>query len=224
MTKISLLAATALLTLAAGCAVAGPHLDLVARADTRPVLQGGSILYNQNSNHGYSIISQNFTSGSFGTAYNSAAADDFVVPKGKDWKLTRVDVAGQYFEGTGPASSEVITFYRNGAGHPGTVVGSPQTLKCTDTAGNFACTIKPVILSGGTKGRRYWLSVVANCDSACGEWGWIQNTTTHHDPGQWENPGGGLGFGCTSWNATSSCITLSGVVDDFAFDLRGKSN
>lgn len=220
MYKAILLCGVAILALTAASVGATPRSGHTVDAANNRVA-GGDILYNQNHDYGYSVISQNFASESVD---NAAAADDFMVPKGKIWNVTGVDVAGEYFVGTGPASSEIITFYKTDHGRPGKVMGAPQTLTCTDTAGNFACTIKTVHLSGGTKGKRYWLSVVANCDSACGEWGWIQNTATHHDPGQWENPGGGLGFGCTSWNDTSSCITLSGVVDDFAFDLRGKSN
>lgn len=222
MKKTALLAASAVLAVVAGNATAG-HREIAApefRARL-PVRLGPGMLYSQNSEYGYSILSQNFTSGSFGTGYNAAAADDFVIPAGTSWKITGVDVAGQYFVGTGPAKSEVITFFNNAAGRPGTMIGRPQTVNCTDTGGNFACTILAVKLRGGrAREKKYWLSVVANCDSACGEWGWVQNKTTHHSPGQWENPGGGLGIGCTSWTKTSSCI--ANAADDFAFDLRGK--
>ena len=118
----------------------------------------------------------------------------------------------------------IITFYQNDGGHPGAVIAR-QTLACADTAGNLACTIRTVRLKGGLSGRRYWLSIVANCDyDTCGEWGWVQDTTTHDDPGQWENPAGGLGVGCTSWSDTSSCNLQTGGADDFAFDLRGETN
>lgn len=199
-----------------------PVAALAGGADTIP--SGETVLYDQNRNYGYSILSQNFTSGSFGTSYDSSAADDFVVPAGTVWKVTGVDVAGQYFVGSGPAKSVVVTFYRNEGGRPGTII-SRQTLACSDTAGSFACTIPTVTLKGGGNGKRYWLSIVANCDySSCGEWGWVQNIKTHKDPGQWENPAGGLGLGCTSWSDTSSCNLQTDGADDFAFDLRGKSN
>jgi len=223
MNRTVLLAASAMLALVAGNALAGGSGVVATGTAARP--SGEKILYNQNKNHGYTIISQNFTSGSFGTSYNAVAADDFVVPAGAIWKVTRVDVAGQYFQGAGPAKSEVITFYKNDKGRPGIVIGHAQTLTCADTAGSFACTIQAVTLKGGANGNRYWLSVVANCDyNKCGEWGWVQNTATHKDPGQWENPAGGLGLGCTSWSDTSSCGMQTGGADDFAFDLRGKSN
>jgi hypothetical protein len=221
MGKTALLIGTAVLSLTAGDALASQS-NLVAKATNIRPVSSASILYNQNKvkDYGYSIVSQNFDSDLM--SYDSAAADDFVVPAGKIWKVTGVDVAGEYFSGNGPASSQVITFFKNGTGHPGTVIGQAQTVNCTDTAGSFACAINTVQLTGGKKGKRYWLSIVANCNSKCGEWGWIQNTITHHDPGQWENPGGGFGYGCSSWTDTSSCI--ANAADDFAFDLKGRSN
>jgi hypothetical protein len=225
MGKTALLAGTAMFALASSGVLAAPHPATVARAiNHQPIQSKGSTLYNQNSNYDYAIVSQNFTSGSMGTAYDAAAADDFVVPRGKTWKVTGVDAAGVYFYGSGPASSEVITFYKNNQGHPGDIVGKPQTVVCTDSAGNFACKILGVKLNGGKRGTRYWLSVVANCSyDACGEWGWTQ-TSTHNRPGQWENPGGAFGTTCSTWNNTSTCLTQSGVVDDYAFALKGKSS
>jgi len=225
MTKTAALVASAVLSLLAGSALAGQPGKAGTRANAPPAWSGGDMLYNQNNHYGYAIVSQNFTSGSQGTADNAAAADDFVVPKGETWKVTEVDVTGEYFYLSGPATSEVMTFYKNENGHPGTVLGQPQKLNCTETSGSFACAIKPVTLRGGPKGKRYWISFVANCDyKKCGGWGWVQNTITHRNPGQWENPGGGLGLGCTSWSATSTCNLQTGGANDFAFDLRGKTN
>jgi hypothetical protein len=220
---------SALLTGAAiGAMLAGGVLDahpdpIVIAQISHPMPLNEHILYSQNDHYGYSIVSQNFMS-RLHDDWNSAGADDFVVPKGATWKLTGVDVAGQYFYRSGPASSEVITFYQKDRTHPGKVVGRPQTVHCTDTAGNFACTINRVTLTGGKKGTKYWLSFVANCNySTCGEWGWVQTTVTRKGPGQWENPGGGISATCTSWEDTHTCFSESGVVDDFAFDLRGTS-
>jgi hypothetical protein len=186
-----------------------------------PVSPG--VLYSQNSNFGYGIDSQNF-SGSF-MVYNSAAADDFAIPAGHRWKVTEVDVAGVYFNGSGPAKSEVVTFYTNKNNHPDKVRAT-FTLNCVDSRGNFACRLpgKGQTLSGGTNGTRYWLSVVANCDfTTCGQWGWVQNTATHNKPGQWENPADGFHTGCTNWTQSSTCFGGSPFADDYAFDLKGKS-
>jgi hypothetical protein len=217
------MATTAILALTAAGTPAGSHPGLAAKATgLRSIQSGGATLYSQNSNFGYGIVSQNFTSGSLGTAYNAAGADDFVVPQGKSWTITGVDVSGVYFKGSGPAASETITFYTNSNGTPGQVVGRPKTVICSDSSGSFACRVK-AILSGGKKGRTYWVSVVANMSFASGEWGWVQNTVGARHPGKWENPGGGFGTGCSTWTDTSICIPAAGA-DDFAFGLKGKSN
>ena len=224
MTRIGLFAGTAMVALISNGVLAGSNPGVAPKVIAgQGIPSKGTTLYSQNSDYGYAIVSQNFTSGAL-TSYDAAAADDFVVPKGKVWKVTGVDVAGEYYYLSGPAASEIVTFYKNDNGHPGTIVGNPQTVNCTDTAGSFACTIKSVKFAGGKKGKRYWLSVVANCDhSTCGDWGWVQTITTHHAPGQWENPGSGFGQGCSSWSSTSSCWVEAGA-DDYAFDLKGKSD
>jgi hypothetical protein len=223
MTRIILLSTASLLALTAGGALAGSHPGLLAKpTGLHPFRLPSGVLYNQNSNFGYGIDSQNFSGSS--SSLSSAAGDDFVIPAGQKWRITEVDVTGMYFNGSGPAKSEVVTFYTNKKGRPDKAKAT-FTLNCTDSRGSFACALPGTgqRLSGGTFGKRYWLSVVANCDFiSCGQWGWVQNTVTHNKPGQWENPQNGFGTGCTTWNNTSTCIPSPGVVDDYAFDLKGK--
>lgn len=229
--KSMFLAATALVALTAGSAMAAAsHPTLAVKSTIAPPAHlPPATLYSQNSNYGYGIDSQNFTSNSFGTHYNSAAADDFVVPANQAWVVKTFDAAGQYFNGSGPASSEVVTFYKSKKGLPGAILGKGAdtwTLNCTDSGGSFSCSIpgpkgKGLKLKGGTSGKDYWVSIVANCSfvGGCGEWGWVQNNTDHNNPGVWENPGNGFGTGCTTWTPTNTCIGLG--TDDYAFDLQG---
>ena len=53
-------------------------------AANEPSQSPPSVLWNQNSNFGQVILSEN----------GDAAADDFVVPKGATWKISEVDVTG----------------------------------------------------------------------------------------------------------------------------------
>jgi hypothetical protein len=228
MNKTVLLAATAVLALTAGSAMAAAHPGLVGAKPTNVHVppHSAAVLYSQNSNFGYGIVSQNFTSGSFGTVYNAAGADDFVVPAGAKWKVKTVDVTGVYFNGSGPANSEVITFYKNKKGHPGKIAGAgldSYVVNCADNFGSFSCAIPATKLAGGTTGKTYWVSVVVNMPfvTGQGEWGWVQNTTIHGNEGNWENPGGGFGTGCNTWGPNSQCLGLAG---DYAFDLKGKQS
>jgi hypothetical protein len=184
------------------------------------------VLYDQNSNFGQGIDSQNFSSAM--SSYDSIGADDFVVPAGQTWEITEVDVTGAYVDGSGPASSEVVTFW--GGAYPQRIAergADTFTLSCTDNNGSFACTLplssrgKPIVrLRGGSAGKRYWLSVVANCDFAtCGEWEWTTNTTVHNSEAFWKNPAGGWGNGCSGWGTLRACFNLPPT--DFAFTLVG---
>jgi hypothetical protein len=186
--------------------------------------KGGGLLYDQTGNtSSVAIDSQNFESAY--SAYDDAGADDFTVPSGHVWKVKEVDAPGTYYNGSGPATSVDVTFYKNSGGLPGNVAknGARTGLSYTDVSGFGSFKIDltqggtqtPVKLKAGT----YWVSVVANCPfSSCGQWGWSINTVQHGNPGAWENPGGGFGV-CPTWAPVASCV---GYGPDFVFALRGK--
>ena len=224
MNKSVLLAAAAALALTAGGASAAQHPSAgVVGAKVTPIIHkapaGAKMLYNQNSNtSGEGLLSSNFTSGSFPSA-SSAGADDFVVPKKRQWTVTEVDTTGIFFNGSGPATSVDVTFYSDSNNMPGSPVknGTFTGLTCSGSP-SFACTLgKGVKLKSGT----YWVSVVTNQNfgGGAGEWGWELNSTIHGNPAMWENPGGYFGV-CSTWGTVGSCLGYTG---DFAFDLQGKS-
>ncbi|HLY05231.1 MAG TPA: hypothetical protein VKR31_05735 [Rhizomicrobium sp.] len=218
--KISafLTAATALIL----CSAQTIGADTLARWPPKQTV----VLYNQNSNFGRGVVSDNFSSAM--SSYDAIGADDFWVPAGQTWQITEVDVTGAYVDGTGPASSVVVTFWVGDA-YPRRIVHHRDdsfTLSCTDNEGSFACTLpvnsrgRPVVrLRGGSGGTPYWLSVVANCDFInCGEWNWTTNTTVYASQAAWKNPGGGWGTPCEGWGVLSACF---GTAADLAFTLIG---
>jgi hypothetical protein len=177
-----------------------------------------TVLYDQSNNDsGIGIVSQNFES-TF-AAYDAQAADDFTVPNGSKWQIREVDAMGVYFNGSGPATSQNVFFYKDKKGLPGKQVAA-FTVNGSDNFGSFAMTLpgKGKSLRAGT----YWLSVVANMDFFVGgEWGWENQTTVEGHPAAWRNPGDGFGGGCTSWAQENVCIPLGQA--DHMFTLRGKS-
>lgn len=171
-----------------------------------------TVLWNQNTTSGGTVSSEN-TEGS-----TTAGADDFTVPSGQAWLISEVDVTGVYFDGSGPASSEVVTFYSDKKSLPHRVKKGPFTLNCADNNGSFQCTLpKRIKLKAGT----WWVSVVANCDvgTCSGEWGWSINTTVQGHEAAWENPTGS--GACTSWQPLHVCF--GGPPLDLAFELRGRA-
>jgi hypothetical protein len=217
MNKTMLLAAGAVLALTGAASAAGhiaPAGHGVVKAFPRSGLDRSSgVLYDQHgTDSGIGIVSQNFESTY--DAYDAAAADDFTV--GKKWKVSEVDVTGVYFNGSGPARDETVTFYKDSGGLPGAAVNS-QTVAGSDSGGSFNIPLKSVKLKAGT----YWVSVYANMDfGAGGEWGWENQLSVVGNPAAWQNPGGGFGIGCTSWTTETSCIPDG--QGDHEFTIKGK--
>jgi hypothetical protein len=218
MKKTSLLAAAAALALSSAAYAAGPSAaghGMSAKAVSNSPL---ATLYDQTDNDsGIGITSQNFEA-SF-DQYDNMGADDFKVPKGVIWKVKEVSVAGVYYNGSGPADSVRVGFYKDAAGLPGELVKEYPTAAITsDNFGSFVIKLdKAVKLKKG----KYWVSVQANMDFAVGgQWGWNGRTVQSGAAAAWQNPGDGFGTGCTTWAAESTCIP-SGQGPDKLFALMG---
>lgn len=224
MKKSVLFASAAVFALCAGAASAAPGVtskgsNHFARHTAHH--SPSAVLWDQDTDDsGIGLVSQNFES-SF-DAYDAQAADDFVVPEGEKWSVKEVDATGVYFNGSGPAATVHVAFYKNKGTLPGKVVADfPAVAPSGDDFGSFTIKLpSKVKLKTGT----YWVSVQANLDfGAGGEWGW-ENTATlqNGSPAAWRNPGGGFGTGCDDWTAENTCI-VAGQGPDHLFVLKGKS-
>jgi len=228
MNKTLILAAAAALCLAGGASYAAtPYASNVRAAGKAapanfardPTL---SVLYNQQvDDSGIAIVSQMFEASY--SIYDSAGADDFTVPTGSTWTVKEVEVTGQYFNGSGPASSENVTFYKVKNGLPKKAVGTYTAVKGKDSHGSFTIKLKPAMkLKAGT----YFVSVQANLTYAGGggEWGWESTTTSQSfgNSAAWENPGNGFATNCTTWAVEDVCIA-DGQGPDHLFSLLGSS-
>ena len=226
MTKTVLLASAAMLALSmGGASAAAPtmvHNNGKALHHKNLGNRSLSVLYDQTSNDsGIGIVSQNFES-SF-DIYDAQAADDFTVPAGTIGTVKEVDATGVYFNGSGPANSENVTFYKNSHGAPGDVVAEFDGVVGADSFGSFAIDLgKGHKFKGGKHGKTYWVSVQANLDfSAGGEWGWENQTTSEGNAAMWVNAGDGFATGCTTYSQENVCIPDG--QGDHMFTLRGKS-
>lgn len=122
MNKAPLLAAASIIALCVGSASAAGEsaASFAGKSAPMAVPKGAKLLWNQNSGYsGTNVPSENFTSGVFSFTYNSYGADDFVVPKGRTWQVTEVDVSGAYSYDYEPAVSENVIFYEDKKGKPG---------------------------------------------------------------------------------------------------------
>ena len=191
-----------------GSGVAAVHHGMVAH-HMSPAKKG-NCYSNQMNDSGVGLVSQTFTDAGF-DIYNSYGADNFQVQK--TCNVTGVDATGVYFNGSGPADSETVTFYTDNGGVPGSNLNS-QTVVGTDNGGSFTIPLSTVALPPA-KG---WVSVSANMAFATGgEWGWELSTKQKQgSDAMWENPGDGLGTGCTTWGDVNTCL---GFGNDFMVTL-----
>jgi hypothetical protein len=217
----ALLLGTAALAASIGAASAQPpgmsHAGGYVHRFVSKTPRGAQTLYDQNENDaGYAVLSDDFGSGD----YNSQAADDFAVPAGFTWIVTKIDVTGVYFNGYGPSDGQNVYFYKDRNGKPGKLIQEFDHLNGVDSAGSFAITLpgKGIKLKTG----KYWLSVQAGMNFATGgEWGWEVSIVQHNDEAMWQNPGGGFGT-CLTWAPIENCFGAD-YVHDLMFDLKGKS-
>jgi hypothetical protein len=200
---------------------ARPSAKPVAAAKGKGAIRAARVagtIYSQLDNdNGVVIVSQHFDNRFL--SFDSQGADDFTIVRKAVVKQVVVD--GLYFQGAGPANSIHVTFYKNAAGSPGTVVQDVPHAPYTDTTGtgSLRVALPKFTLKAGT----YWLSVFANMPFRLGEWGWSTNNAVRHEGSLWRNPGDGFVTGCTSWERTTGCI-LAGEGGDFAFALVGRGH
>jgi hypothetical protein len=153
-------------------------------------------------------------------ANDDRAGDNFTLKAACTVKT--VTVAGAYNStGPGPARSENVTFYANAKGLPGKVIANVRNVKGTDDGtGNFVISLgaeAPKLAKG-----QYWLSVQANMNSSKGAWGWTITSEKFGASGVFENPGGGIGIGCTTWTPLQTCVDGLAPGQDFIFTLASK--
>lgn len=185
-----------------------------------------AILYNQYNNSGaFAINTQNFEAAY--NAYDSFAADDFIVPANTKWTIKGIAIQGLYFNGPGPAASFNVNLHQNNGGLPLDPPAPPTirnnmtyTLNGTD---EFRIKLTPPIMIPASQNPRHvWIEVQANLDFAGGlggQFGWTDRLIQDNDAGAWKNPNGGFGV-CPNWDTLATCI-MTNDGPDFVYLLVG---
>jgi len=233
--KAMLLATVATLALTASAYAAGPMSGAGAHGTAQRVVHahapGLVTLYDQNIGDGsYGWFSQTLSSY---PQYDEYLADDFVVPAGHTWKVKEVDTMGFYYIGGGPASSVNVLFWNDKKGIPDK---DSQVAECDNLTpasgldtGSFQMKLPKSCkahFKGGTKGKRYWVTVQPNLAgiNTSGYWAWLQNTTVNNNQGAGYYYGGGNSVSdpqcLQQFETISDCWSVGPV--DLAFALLGK--
>ncbi len=180
------------------------------------VPSGSTILYDQTGDaSGNGAPAQNFSAAS--DAYDSEAADDFVVPAG-GWTISTVNMVTSTtgpFTGTAPAA---VNIYPDAAGMPG--ASAACSFSATATVAAATTTIP---LAGGCSlaAGTYWVAVSVQLDfTPNGQIFWSNRNTQTNSLSVWRNPGDGFATGCTNWGTVPAC-NVGGAFPDFQFQILG---
>ena len=184
--------------------------------DTLPY--GSNVLWDQTHNPGNnSITSQNFES--LFDNYDSYAAEHFGLMD-DIWSVTRVEVRGAYYGGTGTAESVNVWFYTDSAGLPNQLIHSSLNVIPSNglSSGSFSIPLSsPLELNEGL----YWVCVQANMNfNSSGQWGWTTSNDYFFEQSVWKNPGSGFGSICTNWNYRAANCGI-GTAPGLCFALLG---
>lgn len=173
-----------------------------------------AVLYDQTANIG-PISSASNRIGPF-DAFNTEAADDFIVPPNRIWTVEKLVVFGVYSL-FGPASSVNVAIYSDLNRLPGSAVCLYGSLIPVDTAGDFIITLpSSCLLSSG----HYWVEVQANISGSQRRWFWTEQTVQTNFESVWRNPGGGFGRCLTFMPRLSTCRI--GADPDLSFQILGE--
>jgi hypothetical protein len=146
--------------------------------------------------------------------YDCEAADDFVVSWSEGWSVEEIKVLGFYTAGSGQPVSANVWIYADDAG----LIGSPvctelDSVIVSDVGGWLEVELgSPCYLPQAS----YWLAFQLNMDILVGgQWMWYTAPDVVGSEGQWRNPTGGWGTGCTDWSPISGCFTTPGITPLF---------
>jgi len=181
-----------------------------------------AVLYSQLDNPaGNGVPDQDFEAAN--DAYDSIAADDFVVTDPSGWTIQQLTTVGTY-TGPGPAASVDVTFHANSVGGgdpdlPGAATCTYTGLAPVDTTGSFVINLPtPCILGPGT----YWVAVQTNQDYAtAGQHFWSNRTTHTGSESVWMNAANGFVTGCTTFTPQTTCGVGGGASPDLLFQIDG---
>ncbi|MEQ9618747.1 MAG: hypothetical protein RIG61_06200 [Deltaproteobacteria bacterium] len=170
------------------------------------------VLWDQTDNvSGFAIPSQNFTDpGGVNDAFDSLAADDFLIPGPLSWSVQTVTALG-FYNCPCQADSVNIIFFADDGGLPGEDVPgcNYQGIQPADASNpNLTTDLpEPCLLEPGV----YWVTVQVNMPAdGTDQWFFSERTVQTLSPFAFENPGDGFSTGCVTFSpAQAECGATS---------------
>jgi hypothetical protein len=152
-------------------------------------------------------------------ALDNQLADDFTVPPGQRWQISRIDLIGT---DDGPVPQVVNAWIYASAG---TLPGAQRFQQLGIAATNYPNYVVPLSGAPGLDGpATYWISVQqTGAFYSVPTWAWRTRAVQDGNPAAFRNPGGGYVAGmCLDWTAQSTCFPSS--APDLAWSISGTND
>jgi hypothetical protein len=186
-----------------------------------------NILYNQFDNFG-GTTAKSANPPYQWDAYDSWTADDFVVPSGETWHITKIEFEVSLWVAKSTVGAVNVYIYTNLDGAPFLPLPLAVERNVGPSSGSQdPHVVLPLDRAVDLPAGHWWISVQSNVyqNSNEGTWSWLNRTVQSHAAASWENPGGAEGHGCTSWGVRAFCWNLGQPIEwDQVFLLRGTVN
>ncbi len=216
---------TLALALMAGGSVAAATLQPSHPADGTADFPSGvplDVLYGQLDDPSGSVFTDQAFEVSY-AAYDSAGADDFVVPADVfGWDIVVVNTPGQFSPPAGQVPLAVnVAFHYDAGGLPGGVAREcdfpANTDFTTDGTGDLSIQVTCMLFPG-----TYWYSQQVRVDfDPSGQHAWSTRNAAEGNAAAWKNPGDGFLTGCSDWSPAAGC---GQVGEDMLFELLGQES
>ena len=176
----------------------------------------GAVLHDQTN----SLGANSYTSENFQTsqdALDSWIADDFTVPAGQRWKLSRMEVIGK--DEGGPPPFVNIFVYANSGTLPGSELFHRSHIPASDYPNYSAPITGAPSLTSGT----YWVSMQEDGGGfQTPSWVWRGRAVQDGNSAVFKGPNGGWGNGCTTYKPLQTCFPTSDGLD-MAWKIKGSA-
>jgi hypothetical protein len=182
-----------------------------------PASAHASVLYSQLDSKSTNAIASDEYSNS--SSASLKVADDFTVPEGQSWRISRVDTVG--VKDSQPLGSTVNAFlYASSGNLPGSELFRQTGIGASGSP-NYSVPLRNAPkLSGGT----FWVSIQqAGATFTQPGWYWSERTAETGNGAAVINPGGASTASCTDWTDKRRCVPAD-LNPDQLFSLSGDAS
>jgi hypothetical protein len=193
-------------------------LTAMALALAAPTGADAAVLHDQTQHVGLNEV---YSDDDSQDVYDDQSADDFTVPPGQSWQISRADVIGEIhpYLGAGPPQAVNVFIYAQAGTLPGAELFRQAGIAATNQP-NYAI---PVSGAPNLGPGSYWISIQqAGADFMVPSWTWFTSDVQVGNPAVYRQPRGGFYPQCTDWKPIPTCFP--GDSPDLSWKISGTAS